>query len=614
MVGRENLSMMGFLFRVFQTLENLPRITWVFLIFVVYAISRAIYFRWVCDDAFISFRYAKNLVDGFGLVFNSGEYVEGYSNFLWTLGIALGMWIKIDPLRWVQFWGLVCYLVSICFLFFLSFQQHKNRDKTLSHFFPLAALCVSIQTHAQIYATGGLETSCFGMFLILGYGILLLKSEHRFILLGNFFLILASLTRPEGILFAIWGVLFIIFFRLQNLPSHIVQSRIFFTIFPLLAIYIPYFFWRLEYYGKIFPNTYYAKYGHGSYYEQGIKYILLYLNSYYVFYSIIFFFFIFFLKFLFYFSRTQKEKNFRLRRLSSSSYKDYLKEQDTIKQEKSRGISQTTETLILLFIPALLYTIYLVKIGGDFMFARLLISLSPILFYCLEVLWLEVIPVKWRLGVGIGILLATFFWYNPYRGLKFPIIENISSENEIYKLKEIYKIKNALLPLQKIVKEAGLHIAFGGAQAMFAYYLNPKVAIETASGLTDSYIANQKVKVRGKVGHEKKVSLNYLRKRKVHIHLDLDAVPKTNYNGIKIHNLPYEFRIVVYESKVFQVLKESGKFSFIPFEDYLDKYLADIKNIKIDKLRRDYFRFQKYYFFWNEDKQRESFFQSEKKP
>jgi len=37
------------------------------------------------DDAYISFRYAHNLASGQGLVFNPGEYVEGYTNLLWTL-------------------------------------------------------------------------------------------------------------------------------------------------------------------------------------------------------------------------------------------------------------------------------------------------------------------------------------------------------------------------------------------------------------------------------------------------------------------------------------------------------------------------------------------------
>jgi arabinofuranosyltransferase len=42
------------------------------------------------DDAMISMRYARNLVDGFGLVWNPHEQpVEGYTNLLWTLWMAL---------------------------------------------------------------------------------------------------------------------------------------------------------------------------------------------------------------------------------------------------------------------------------------------------------------------------------------------------------------------------------------------------------------------------------------------------------------------------------------------------------------------------------------------
>ena len=54
-------------------------------------------YYWLCDDAFISFRYARNLVNGDGLVFNRGERVEGYTNFLWILELA-GIW-KILGMR-----------------------------------------------------------------------------------------------------------------------------------------------------------------------------------------------------------------------------------------------------------------------------------------------------------------------------------------------------------------------------------------------------------------------------------------------------------------------------------------------------------------------------------
>src|SRR5437870_1391519 len=42
------------------------------------------------DDAMISMRYARNLADGHGLVWNAGgDHVEGYTNFGWTLLMGL---------------------------------------------------------------------------------------------------------------------------------------------------------------------------------------------------------------------------------------------------------------------------------------------------------------------------------------------------------------------------------------------------------------------------------------------------------------------------------------------------------------------------------------------
>ena len=44
---------------------------------------------WLDDDMMISMRYSRNLAEGHGLVFNPGERVEGYSNFLWVAVLAL---------------------------------------------------------------------------------------------------------------------------------------------------------------------------------------------------------------------------------------------------------------------------------------------------------------------------------------------------------------------------------------------------------------------------------------------------------------------------------------------------------------------------------------------
>jgi hypothetical protein len=57
---------------------------------------------WACEDAYISFRYVENLLDGHGLVYNIGERVEGFTHPLWLLLItpptALGIPVRLSAL------------------------------------------------------------------------------------------------------------------------------------------------------------------------------------------------------------------------------------------------------------------------------------------------------------------------------------------------------------------------------------------------------------------------------------------------------------------------------------------------------------------------------------
>jgi len=69
--------------------------------------------RFVQDDAFISFRYARNWVNGHGLVFNPGERVEGYTNFLWTLLCALPIKMDWDPVFFTTIVGIGLFTVSL---------------------------------------------------------------------------------------------------------------------------------------------------------------------------------------------------------------------------------------------------------------------------------------------------------------------------------------------------------------------------------------------------------------------------------------------------------------------------------------------------------------------
>jgi hypothetical protein len=93
---------------------RIPRLRWIALAaLLVVAIGCAWHFLWFADDAFISLHYARNWIEGNGLVFNPGERVEGYTNFLWLALIAgcgrLGLDLPLAALAL----GLVAYAATI---------------------------------------------------------------------------------------------------------------------------------------------------------------------------------------------------------------------------------------------------------------------------------------------------------------------------------------------------------------------------------------------------------------------------------------------------------------------------------------------------------------------
>ena len=78
-------------------------------VFVFGALVAADFFK---DDAFISFRYARNLAAGNGLVFNVGERVEGITNFLWTISFVPFSRLGVDLVQVSQLLGIGLAMVQ----------------------------------------------------------------------------------------------------------------------------------------------------------------------------------------------------------------------------------------------------------------------------------------------------------------------------------------------------------------------------------------------------------------------------------------------------------------------------------------------------------------------
>jgi len=124
-------------------------------------------YRFVCDDAFISFRYARHLIEDGELSYNLGERVEGYSNFLWTIGIAGGIALGLDPVLWSQGLGLIFGVGTIfCVTHFVAQWKREttgpeSRDAEAGAWVALPGCLLAAAPAYAAWTTGGLETQLF---------------------------------------------------------------------------------------------------------------------------------------------------------------------------------------------------------------------------------------------------------------------------------------------------------------------------------------------------------------------------------------------------------------------------------------------------------------------
>ncbi len=245
--------------------------------------------RFLQDDAFISFTYARNLVEGRGLTW-FGERVEGYTNFLWVLWLALHLRLGVDSAAAATFGGLLSFLVAMAATARTSILVLRSAAARL---FVLAFLATNFTFVA--FATGGLET----MFLTAWVALALHSTQA----------LLAARRppppgrpppgRPPAVPLAILSLLFaaMLLTRLDAAPVAAALGVV--TLFALFrhqawslartaALLLPggltvgvWLGWKLAYYGSILPNTYWAKVAdHGGLLSAGLVYLGRFLHAY----------------------------------------------------------------------------------------------------------------------------------------------------------------------------------------------------------------------------------------------------------------------------------------------------------------------------------------------
>ena len=72
------------------------------------------------------------------------------------------------------------------------------------------------------------------------------------------------------------------------------------------------------------------------------------------------------------------------------------------------------------------------------MFARLLIPITPLLYLTIELFLFRMKFRRVRNLMSLFVIICTVFYHNPYKGTEMPIVDNITNESDIYKLKSVF--------------------------------------------------------------------------------------------------------------------------------------------------------------------------------
>ncbi|MCK4352009.1 hypothetical protein KAW65_01230 [candidate division WOR-3 bacterium] len=206
--------------------------------------------RYTVDDSFISYRYAHNLVSGNGLVFNPGERVEGHSNFLWIVIIALFQSFGLNSLWVSKILGIFLSILNLLIIYRFSVYISGRKG----FFYLLSLWLISLDIGFIRWSIAGLETQLFLCLLMLGVYYFALECETDRFPMSSIFFLLMSLARVEGPFIFLIALIYRIYIKRGRWAS---KDTIWTIIF--LVLYFLYFSWRTLYYGSFLPNIYYAK-------------------------------------------------------------------------------------------------------------------------------------------------------------------------------------------------------------------------------------------------------------------------------------------------------------------------------------------------------------------
>jgi len=502
---------------------------------------------WASDDAYISFRYAENLAKGNGLVFNPGERVEGYTDYLWTVIAAIGLLCKLDPGQVT----IILNLLSFAGLLVLV-ERLGTRLRASPTLIGLATLLVASNYTIASFSTACIETLFAATLMTWA----LERVDAGKPLAGGLAGIAATLTHPDhGLMYAVLGfALFVDRKRWREFVWYCV---------PFFAVFVPYLLWKKHYYGEWLPNTYFAKSANKAYFDQGFAYLLITIIGAGLWLTI---------------------------------------------PLVAVGAYFTRKSLIgrysIMVLPV--YLGYVAKVGGDFMLGRFFVAALPLWFLLADAGYRYLLSRNhWRAALALAIPASAASL--PSSVVKpGEIYHGVADERTFGGVEDFATMKVASSGYaigqnlnQRLAKRHVLpKIAVWGI-GMVGYY--SKLPLFDMRGLTSPSVAHLPLERRGRPGHEKVASPGLVVESGSQLsEMAVFPAPFANLTGVNFSG--WGLHMTRYDSNLASKLPQGS--APLAFPSYLDSHISALAQQSEPDLMCELWFLKEYYFALNPDASR----------
>lgn len=451
----------------------------VFLALAAIGLALAWRCRFIQDDAFISFTYARNLVEGRGLTW-SGTRVEGYTNPLWVLWIALGLRCGAEAVAWSWLGGMISFAAMLVATWRLAL---RLLDRALPALLTVALLVANYSVLA--YATGGLET--MAQAALLAWAAVAAVDLHR----GSprdarnatalsLLLAAAVMTRPDS---ALPGLVLVAWAAYAMLRRRAARQAWLALVLPAALVLGVWLGWKLAYYGRLLPNTFYAKTGvTGAMAANGAAYIGRFLHWYWLW----------------------------------PVFAVGLAALAARRRDVSAGLLAPLAVVVS-------WLAYIVLVGGDFMEFRLLVPITPFLFLLLaHLVCAQVAPLlRGQVAVAALALVALLAAGSVHHARTFRTQTGDQALDSIPALADFYKVypdgdwSVIGTALRRALANTDALLALDAVGAV-PWYSGLRTVDQL--GLNDAFVAEHGLRADAsyrRPGHQRHASLPYLRERGV---------------------------------------------------------------------------------------------------